>query len=102
MSLLSSPYLPERISLSSKTGVSMVCAPCFLKTLVIFWKMASRRTWSLPSQSRVPLGTLSVKSLDCFAFDISAVLLLLLLLLLLLVALAVTCGKNEERAVLKR
>ena len=49
MSLLSSPYLPARISRSSKTGVSIVTAPWRLKTVVMVLKIRSRRTISLPS-----------------------------------------------------
>lgn len=72
MSLLSSPYLPARISRSSKTGldpcqsarqwqapdkkftdVSIVTAPWRLKTVVMVENIRSRMTMSLPSPVQV-------------------------------------------------
>ena len=56
MSFESSPYLPERISRSSKTGVSIVTAPWRLKTVVMALKMRSRITMSLPSPGHLFSG----------------------------------------------
>jgi hypothetical protein len=83
MSLESSPYLPLRMSFSSKTGVSRVVAPWRLKTSVTVSKRRSRWAASSPVpvpvsdryedsyahargqvlQSRVPLGTFKLKLL---------------------------------------
>mmetsp|Transcript_43604 Transcript_43604/g.113583 ORF Transcript_43604/g.113583 Transcript_43604/m.113583 type:complete len:220 (+) Transcript_43604:2024-2683(+) len=56
MSLESSPYLPVNVSFLSKTGVSMVTAPCFLKTFVITLNTFSRTAICSGWRSRVPLG----------------------------------------------
>lgn len=44
----------KRVTLSSKTGVSIVTAPCFLKTLVMVEKTCSRIAISLSLWSLVP------------------------------------------------
>ena len=58
MSFESSPYLPERMGRSSKTGVSIVTAPWRLKTVVMALKMRSRMTMSLPSPGESISGRL--------------------------------------------
>lgn len=67
MSFESSPYLPLRISFSSKTGVSRVVAPWRLKTVVTVSKRRSRRAASSPVPGNVStpwLGTSSAALKD--------------------------------------